>query len=1379
MTENASTAQRYEQPLQQAREQLHSPSEKGLNQALLWLDEAAQFAGDNTGEVQNLRAKIEKELSRLRAKHEYEQALAECRALWAQEQELLKAKTSPDIILEKIYGEARKRAETAYNRYHFPLLEGLKNDAQIQYERARQRYQIKTTADRVHNYREALAKLEAESDNEREIAWFDENGQFIGHIKVREAIASLTTDAKIYASNKAGEYLSAAKTYLEQFQPRLAREILEKRKELYLLPGEDETSLLEFDREKVQPALENLELAESLSAQAAASQDLTEGWEILRQAISAYPKTPAVEDSRKTLLNRTLYAARSYLEVAQTQYNDFCQSSRVKKVLQESETALKKAQNLRQQAETAQKALQESLENLRTVTQNLKQQKDDLSQKNKSNPLVPLLESQIHAQEKRIDEFSTHLKTNETMLQALQTQEETLSRRVQAALSYQEQIEAQFANLEKKIDTQPEKARNVLLSFLETYDNESQRALYGELTPRLPALKTLQTQVLAFENFAQALQTLEDAFLSNTSEQIAQAAREAEALAKTEADSARRRQIDNMLKRLRGRLDFLQGQNSWQEGDLAVAQPLLERVKALSEHPDKAEAQAILAKIKNQREQEQEFQTRLSEARALLEKQPKRAYELLAKLFENPSRFKGEIGTAMERARQKWEEDLLTRLDETMKSPSAMAEELIRIAEELLGLPEPRSLHTTQKARQARALAFASDARIHEKANRPKQALTAWNQARQLDPTRPEYEENWRRFRLESARRDLSDLSNNPGESETLGILSDLQNELMDDPQVLSLTAEQYHRLSRLETLNAEQQFEYLERAWREIKSALARPEFSSAERGRLNDLLKKIERDHDTLRQQADLEHEIKSEISLSKLTEALKTLDDLRKSLAADRLMLKRLDAWWERLRDEVVKQLETADEALAQDVEQCFEVRSKIALLSPEHRLAREVGPTIVRQSEKILREIETVVDDYKGIQIEMSKSERREFSPPEMVNSQQARLEELRKQADMLYGLLERFGTQAGGDTTRLKADFIDKRNKLTTWLDKVSAFYRALSQLFYELTIAKQDSSWIRFDDILKEITNTGFGDHRATRQVLQMKDDTQTKRKRLEQLCQEVLEALKNPRGEKVFEAQEALERLISEDPEDEFGLQESLVVEIPFRKGLILRGSNEVKKWLDKSIAQVRAFGNWLYQSGVQRVWPRHLSKHISESIKECANWEDARAKVQELQEKGQFKEALLLLDATTSDGQAPITSRQHLDSNFEKLIKNYGRFLPLETALQQLSHLPFDVEALLPFLQDLLPPLDEIKKKFQQQLDSMNEMRRQTQRKKNDWSEAQIELEQSLENLRTIEQSPLRYVPLSGYDAQLSRTRKRYQEARLKCQEIAPNHPLLKTLD
>jgi predicted patatin/cPLA2 family phospholipase len=120
----------------------------------------------------------------------------------------------------------------------------------------------------------------------------------------------------------------------------------------------------------------------------------------------------------------------------------------------------------------------------------------------------------------------------------------------------------------------------------------------------------------------------------------------------------------------------------------------------------------------------------------------------------------------------------------------------------------------------------------------------------------------------------------------------------------------------------------------------------------------------------------------------------------------------------------------------------------------------------------------------------------------------------------------------------------------------------------------------------------------------------------------------------------------------------------------------------------------------------------------------------------------------------------------------------LPIETVLESLSRLPLEEEALLPFLKDLLVDLDNFRRKLQKWLEEAKELRRQTKQREEDWHRAYAELEQTLEELRNIEGSRLRFLNPIRHRDELDRAKQRYREALLQCKEIAPYHPALHDL-
>jgi hypothetical protein len=294
----------FEAIAQEIRKILQTGSPFDETKILIQLDQAQSSLPDNR-EIAELREAVLNHARKLRGYQKYSEVKSQCESLWGQEQNLLKSKTNPQRILQECYEAARKIAEMAYvESPEFLPLEGLKNDAQIQYDRARLRYQIKTTADRIHDYREQVSILENEPDKEREIPWADDRGQFIESIKVRDAIDSLTKDAQSFAHIKSQKYVQLADDYVRNHQPRLAHEELEKGKNLYLLPSEDENRLNKFDQSIVQPELKKLEEAEQLLQLAQLTTEPDKSLQKVEQALLIYPWVGGVDEIKKSIISR-------------------------------------------------------------------------------------------------------------------------------------------------------------------------------------------------------------------------------------------------------------------------------------------------------------------------------------------------------------------------------------------------------------------------------------------------------------------------------------------------------------------------------------------------------------------------------------------------------------------------------------------------------------------------------------------------------------------------------------------------------------------------------------------------------------------------------------------------------------------------------------------------------------------------------------------------------------------------------------------------------------------------------------------------------------------------------------------------------------------
>lgn len=294
----------FESIAQEIRRILQTGSPFDETKILIELDQAQSSLPDNP-EIAKLREAVLNHSRKLRGHEKYSEVKSKCESLWGQEQDLLKTYVDPGTVLRQCYGTALKIAEQACQEFpEFLPLEGLRSEAQIQYNRARERYQIKTTASQIHAFQEIVRKLEEEPDKEREIPWTDDQGQFIGSIKVRDAIDSITRDAQLFAHNKSQEYLSIAEEHLRSHEPRMAHEILEKRKDLYLLPSEDDDKLGKFDQFIVQPELKKLHEAEQLLQLAQLTTEPNKSLEMVEQALLIYPWISGVDEIKKSIISR-------------------------------------------------------------------------------------------------------------------------------------------------------------------------------------------------------------------------------------------------------------------------------------------------------------------------------------------------------------------------------------------------------------------------------------------------------------------------------------------------------------------------------------------------------------------------------------------------------------------------------------------------------------------------------------------------------------------------------------------------------------------------------------------------------------------------------------------------------------------------------------------------------------------------------------------------------------------------------------------------------------------------------------------------------------------------------------------------------------------
>lgn len=1301
--------------------------EEKSQEVLNLLDDARNLVGDRA-EIQQLCARVNEISNNYRALRKFESTRQACEALWNQEQGLIKQKTTSDKILNEIFSKANLLAKEAAEQFPKSLaLDGLKNDAEMRYQMARKRYEIKTTADQTHSYYEAFEKLDKIDDKNTLIPWNDASGQQLEPISARDAIVEILTLAGDFAHKKAQEYLQVAQTELENHAPRLARAQIDKRKELWELHDEDNAKLQKYLDEKVLPDVDKLEKAESLLAQASTIGNLLQGWALVAEAVKTYPWVPNLGDVRETLIGRTLHQAAFMLSEAAKSYASFRSDA--------SNIALDEAQS--------------SITDARKML--------DLAR--------PSVEQTANL-------------SNGEKLQALSQKAQELNQDILSARKFIDDVNAETSKLESFFAREPAQVQIDLDGLMTTYGSLQFTEKYGPLLVRFPRLQSLEARTQAFQNFENSLRELEDDFVTDDLEQIGVTLSKVRSILGDVKDSGRRERIKTVVAKLQGRQEFLEGRKVLADkGDVDDALKHFNKVVSYAEHADKQAAQDLIKRLVGERENEQKIGDALESAEELLKTQPKRAHEILNKVADIPTQKKKKVNTLLERARDQWEQQLLNRMERLREEKTTDSESIRVLAREILDLPAPHSEESDLKARNALAYAFALDAKIHADAGRWENAEASWKAAQEKDIFNSEYRQSWHDARL---RRTKVQLEHAKGRQEIQGLLADLQTDIVDSPDVFELQAEYTYRLSQNLALDIEERLVYLTQAQSYIKVASNVSGISQALKGRLEDLNKRVVTDEKLLKTQNDIEKRMLSNLSLSQLSGTIQEVARLLETQNSSTTARNGLQAWWDGLVSRVVTVLEKKDDGLTDEqIWERFEVRSKIALLDAANPHARQLVRAVPRQVEDLLDTITSVVSDHSGLTLKGK-------DVVQVLNAQQKHVIELRDRSQVLYEMVERLSGPLGGHSSRLKTDIQTARVEIEKWLREFESFHLNVLQLREFLTQARQDDDWADFDHVLNEKINIGgFGSHRAVRMLLEERDRIQDKRRDLKALQDKIIDSAQDSQGLQFTQAIKLLDILENDsnqgDPQDDFGFRNELQIKDPLT-GKIIRQALFVRGWLVERQKQTDLMLTWLAECGLADLVPTNIpvSANLSPA-KKIFPWEDVHGKLIQELERGSFEDVFIALGAILheSDGDPAIRSKSLVrqnTSNVETMLKSYRGFIRLEYAHAIIAQPPFSLDAGLSRLViSLLQQASERLHVLDKNIKEINQLRKNVAEKQREWKNAEAELEQALNELRDVKG---RLIPF-GRDRLIQVARARTQKAILACSAIAPRHPILDDID
>ena len=150
--------------LTEVGQQLNDSDSFDENAIYEMLDMASETISDEP-KIAKLRGELANKLTLRHENQAYENAILKCKDLWKQEQDLLDKKVAGSDILERIYKEALRIAEKTASQYPDSMqMTGLINEAKFAYDKARDRYELRTTAEQTGDFKKMLEALQEEKE---------------------------------------------------------------------------------------------------------------------------------------------------------------------------------------------------------------------------------------------------------------------------------------------------------------------------------------------------------------------------------------------------------------------------------------------------------------------------------------------------------------------------------------------------------------------------------------------------------------------------------------------------------------------------------------------------------------------------------------------------------------------------------------------------------------------------------------------------------------------------------------------------------------------------------------------------------------------------------------------------------------------------------------------------------------------------------------------------------------------------------------------------------------------------------------------------------------------------------------------------------------
>jgi len=1288
------------------------------------LDEALKWSVDVSREAEDLRRLVGERNRMLQVREVFKQTKEKCEALWVKATGLAIEGATGLTILDSVYVPAQNLAAEALARYPESLdLLALKDHAQQEYNDARRKYQILTTADATGSYKTEWEFLRKKKNQDEKLPLADAQGRPLGVFTVREAILELEKLAEEYAHNKSHEYLAEARHFLEQLNnPEAAKAELLKYETLWMLHPEDKGLLEKEIKTKIDPEIKSLQEARAMLREAELISDPQRAWIKTEEAARVFPYVNGLDHVRLNLADRFLNRAENAIKDGQDLLERYKKDSDNNLLLDEAQGNLEAALTFARQVndygvgkdgwQQANERSSKMLDAEKKIRQNI------LDERN--------LAVSLYAESERINQLIG-------------------SKPEQAAKSWSELVKKHsIANLE-----------------------------------RFTATRDLRMRIDLLKNADEILKRLDDAFNSKNETRLNNALQECSKALDTSSDNeALKKRLQEREGKLRGRLHYLQGLAALKNknGDEALVE--FEQLLVIPNHPDAVDAKSRSEEIKQEQKNSRKVESEIADAKAKLKYNPRGAYEKLEKLSASTIIRGDEISDLLEDAREKWKNKLLTDIKTVLSSSSLNIKKLRDLATEILKeLPEPRPV---DEANHALAVASEQDARLKSRQLHWAEAYKAWQEALKYDSSNEEYMKELQNARFEQLYSDF-DRTRDPAQAKQ--IIETLAAEMPNDVRRWELEARYYFQLARnTDRTPAERLVSYDEakialRMAREGISRLSDSDTKSHYDSRL-DWLAGGNAEETLLRRQADLERRVSSDRSLADLVKAVNEAKDfVEKSPLESRASIQ---DWWDALRQSVVAKLVRDDHALgdgADDLWKRFEIRCKVVNLEPNHQIARNLIQSIPNDINDVTNKIDREVRDYLAANvIENSKD------PMRIIERQRENVFTLLSKSNMLYDTLARLSDAIGQNRAEtLRSEISEKMVELQRWLGDIEDLRRMVLQLHAHGQIARQTNNWVDFQNTVDLIANKGFGAHKAVRILVEQKDSVSEERNRLFALQSQVVKVAQDPSGEHFQDVIDLLTQLKSEDQQDQYGFQTTLTITDSFTNKPV-KSSARIWRWAEKCRDQISGTIEWLGEVGLQRLSPENLTSIYSlTDTQTMTAWDretldKAKPIIRTIADKGYFDDALRCLRFIEKEKNALLekSKSRNIQHLLQDILRLAEKKYPLRETVEKISNPPLNMDQSLSLpVKAILQSVQAEVRELQSQLNTLSAMSSDIIKRRNQWRDAQSEYEQALHQLK-IARQPRAYI-LPADSAKVQSAELRLQKAILTCRAIALNHHYL----